>query len=105
MAHERAERNAARASEKVSGTKEPSPPASSCRRRLPAPCAAQIAEQQERFKTSLIVDGFDLDAEMVESGSGPKPPPAAKKPNKYSTMISRRKEIQEQEQQQGGSGS
>ena len=48
----------------------------------------KIFEQQERFKTSLIVDGFDLDTEMVES-SGPRLTPA-KRENKYSSLINRR---------------
>lgn len=52
----------------------------------------QIASQQDRFKTSLIVDGIDLDDELVESAA---PRPVAVRPvNKYSQIMNSHKEQQ-----------
>ena len=107
-AHEIAEHNAARALEKARAARDRQQ-ASWCASELTAPvrvCARQISEQQERFKTSLVVDGFDIEAEMVESSAeqiaaSPARASVKSKTNKYAAMISRRKELQAQEQQQG----
>ncbi|KAL1523724.1 hypothetical protein AB1Y20_018654 [Prymnesium parvum] len=57
-----------------------------------ASASEKIASQQDRFKTSLIVDGIDLDDELVESAA---PRPVAVRPvNKYSQIMNSRKEQQ-----------
>ena len=55
---------------------------------------AKIAEQQDRFKTGLQVDGIHLDATMVESGRAQQ----AQQPflaNQYSMQMSHHKTLQD----------
>ena len=54
---------------------------------------AKIAEQQERFKAGMIVDGVSLDNETVEVQVSAHAPAA----NKYSMQMQRRRNLQEQE--------
>ena len=62
---------------------------------------AKIAEQQDRFKTGLQVDGIHLDATMVESGRAQQ----AQQPflaNKYSMQMSHHKTLQDHERMSRG---
>lgn len=55
---------------------------------------AKISEQQDRFKTGLLADGVNLDAEMVET-ENERPAPAIT--NKYAMGMAHRKHLQEQD--------